>query len=56
MSTTRATTIASDSPFCESRRLMGDLEDDLTNDDAMAATHDQLDRLLAERAANCCGR
>jgi hypothetical protein len=28
---------------------MGDLEDDLTNDEAMAATHDQIERLLAEK-------
>jgi hypothetical protein len=43
------TRIANDSPFCESRDSMGDLEDDLTNDDAMAATHDQIERLLAEK-------
>jgi hypothetical protein len=49
MSTSTARTIANDSPFCESRRLMGDLEDDLTNDDAMAATHDQIERMLAEK-------
>lgn len=49
MRTTRTHAIANDSPFCESRRLMGDIEDDLTNDDAMAATHDQIERLLAEK-------
>jgi hypothetical protein len=49
MSTTYATTIASGRPFCESRRMMGGLEDDLTNDDAMAATHDQRERLRAEK-------
>jgi len=41
--------IARDSPFCESRILMSDIEDDLTNDEAMAATHDQIERLLAEK-------
>jgi hypothetical protein len=46
MSTAAAKRIANDSPFCEARRLMGDLEDDLTNDAAMAATHDQIERLL----------
>jgi len=49
MRTSTARTIANDSPFCESRSLMGDLEDDLTNDDAMAATHDQIERMLAEK-------
>ncbi len=28
---------------------MGDLEDDLTSDEAMAATHDQVERMLAEK-------
>jgi hypothetical protein len=46
MSTNAAKRIANDSPFCEARRLMGDLEDELTNDDAMAATHDEIERLL----------
>ena len=41
--------IASDSPFCESRQRMKKLEDDLTDDDAMAATHDQIERMLAEK-------
>ncbi len=49
MMTKNTARIASDTPFCDSRRLMGDLEDDLTNDDAMAATHDQIERLLAEK-------
>jgi hypothetical protein len=49
MNTKNARQIASDTPFCDSRGLMGDLEDDLTNDDAMAATHDQIERLLAEK-------
>jgi hypothetical protein len=47
--TQTAGTIANDSPFCESRSLMGDLEDELTNDEAMAATHDQVERMLAEK-------
>jgi hypothetical protein len=49
MSIQTARTIANDSPFCESRRSMGDLEDDLTSDEAMAATHDQIERMLAEK-------
>ena len=49
MSPTPATRIVNDSRFCESRSQMGDLEDDLTNDVAMAATHDQMERLLAEK-------
>jgi hypothetical protein len=46
MSTLAAASIANDSLFCDSRRLMGDLEDDLTNDEAMEATHDEVERLL----------
>ena len=49
MNAARILPIANDSLFCESRRLMGDLEDDLTDDDAMAATHDQIERLLADK-------
>src|SRR5262245_50099545 len=49
MSAQRARPTANDRPFCESRNLMDELEDDLTNDDAMAATHDQIERLLAEK-------
>lgn len=49
MSAARTKTIANDSLFCESRGSMGDLEDDLTNGDAMAATHDQIERMLAEK-------
>jgi hypothetical protein len=49
MNTQAARTMASDNLFCDPRRSMSDLEDDLTNDEAMAATHDQIERLLAER-------
>ena len=49
MSTRPARASANDSPFCESRSLMGDLEDDLTNDDAMEATHDQIERMVVEK-------
>ena len=37
MSIPRATTIANDSSFCESRQNMKKLEDDLTSEDAMNA-------------------
>lgn len=49
MNTTTATRIANDSPFCEARRVMDDIEDELTSDEAMSATHDQMERLLAEK-------
>jgi hypothetical protein len=49
MKTATTRTIANDSLFCESRASMGDLEDDLTDDDAMTATHDQIERLLATK-------
>lgn len=49
MGAARTKTIANDSLFCESRGSMGDLEDDLTNDEAMAATHDQIERMLAAK-------
>lgn len=49
MSPQIAHTTANDRPFCESRGLMDDLEDELTNDEAMAATHDQIERLLAKK-------
>lgn len=41
-----ATTIANDSPFCESRQNMKKLEDDLTSPEAMNAPLDEIERLL----------
>jgi len=46
MSTTRAATIANDSPFCESRRDMKKLEDDLMSEDAMNAPLHEIERML----------
>jgi hypothetical protein len=46
MSTVRATTIANDSPFCESRQNMKKLEDDLTSEDAMNAPLHEIERML----------
>lgn len=47
MSTTAATIrIANDSPFCESRRAMKKLEDDLTSPAAMHATMSEIEQLI----------
>ena len=47
MSTTAATIrIANDSPFCESRRAMKKLEDDLTSPTAMHATMSEIEQLM----------
>src|SRR5882757_4764933 len=46
MATARATTIANDSPFCESRQNMKKLEDDLTSEDAMNAPLHESERML----------
>lgn len=46
MITGRIATIANDSPFCESRRSMKKLEDDLTSPEAMNAPLDEIERLL----------
>lgn len=47
MSTTAATIrIANDSPFCESRRAMKKLEDDLTSPAAMHATMSEIEQLM----------
>lgn len=49
MNTQAARTLAGNGLFCDPRKVMSDLEDDLTNDEAMAATHDQIERLVAEK-------
>ena len=46
MSTARAATIANDGPFCESRRNMKKLEDDLTSEDAMNAPLHEIERMM----------
>jgi hypothetical protein len=46
MSSARIATIASDSPFCESRQNMKKLEDDLTSPEAMNAPLDEIERML----------
>jgi len=46
MSTAHATTIANDSPFCESRRNMKKLEDDLTSEDAMNVPLHEIEQML----------
>jgi hypothetical protein len=46
MSAARAATIANDSPFCESRRNMKKLEDDLTSEDAMNAPLHEVEQML----------
>lgn len=48
MSIQSACTVAGNRPFFESRNLMDELEDDLTDDEAMA-THDQIERLPDEK-------
>lgn len=51
MSTTAATIkIANDSPFCESRRAMKKLEDDLTSPAAMHATMSEIEQLMRARS------
>ena len=45
-SSARVTTIANDSPFCESRQNMKKLEDDLTSEDAMNAPLHEVERML----------
>jgi hypothetical protein len=46
MSTARATTVATDSRFCESRQNMKKLEDDLTSQDAMNAPLHEIEQML----------
>ena len=49
MSTARATTIANDSPFCESRQDMRKLEDALSSEDAMNAPLHEIEQMLEAR-------
>jgi hypothetical protein len=49
MSTAHAATIANDSPFCEARQKMKELEDDLTSAEAMNAPLDEIERMLRTR-------
>jgi hypothetical protein len=46
MSTTAANRIANDSPFCEARREMKKLEDDLISDEALRAPLHDIERML----------
>jgi len=46
MASTSTARIANDSPFCESRQNMKELEDALTSDDAMNAPLHEIERLL----------
>jgi hypothetical protein len=46
MTSARLETIASDAPFCESRRDMKKLEDSLTSDEAMHAPLHEIERML----------
>ena len=46
MTTNAAIRIANDSPFCESRRSMKKLEDDLISDEAMHAPLHEIERRM----------
>lgn len=50
MTLARASTIANDSPFCESRRSMKELEDDLTSPAAMQAPLHEIEQLLRTKS------
>lgn len=49
MSTARAVSIANDSPFCESRQNMKELEDTLISPEAMSAPLHEIERMLRAR-------
>ena len=46
MATAHASTIAKDSPFCDSRQSMKKLEDALSSEDAMHAPLHEIERML----------
>jgi len=50
MSIARASTIANDSPFCESRRNMKELEDDLTSPAAMNAPLHEIEQMMRTKS------
>jgi hypothetical protein len=57
MATAHASTIAKDSPFCDSRQSMKKLEDALSSEDAMHAPLHEIERIARnERDGRCCER